>query len=111
MLRERGITDISKDMPLGPDAAAFWSKLRDSVSVTENPASWNRQRTDQVSEDISANVSALPDGSALVVLRRKASDYGEMTPSTEGLSLLTDPPGFDPACAELEDVAKLRRIL
>lgn len=111
MLRERGITDISKDMPLGPDAAAFWSKLRDSVSVTENPASWNRQRTDQVSEDISANVSALPDGSALVVLRRKASDCGEMTPSTEGLSLLTDPPGFDTSCSESEDVAKLRRIL
>lgn len=130
MLRERGITDLSKDMLLGPDVAAFWSKLRTSVFMIENPSSWKQRLTDQGGEAKSANISALPDGSTLVIFRKITSVVGEMSPSTEELSKASDPlnldnldqmlrqrsisldkSGFDPACTELEDTAKLRRIL
>ena len=129
-LRERGMNDLSKDIVLGSDVAAFWSKLRTSVSMTENPARWKQRLTDQEGEDMLANVSALPDGSTLLILRKKASVAGDMSPSTEDISIPINPlnldnldqmlrqrsisldkSGFDPACTELEDTAKLRRIL
>lgn len=129
-LRGHGISDPSKDTLLGRDVAAFWSRLRDSVSMTENLAPWKQWLTDQDGGDMLANVSTLPDGSTLVIFRKKISVTGEISTSTEEISIPVDPlnldklvqmlrqrsisldqSGFDPACSELEDTAKMRRIL
>jgi PAS domain-containing protein len=129
-LQERGIPELSKNTLLSPEVANFWSKIKTYVSTTSTPVPCKLLIADQSGADMTADVSGLPDGSTLVIIKKNAKEISETQIAIDVPSETFDPlnlnyledmlrqrnvsldqSGFDLDCVPQADIAKLRRIM